>query len=458
MNIRLNKLSIENFRGIKKAEAIFGESNFLVGDNGTGKTTTLAAISRLMPALRNEKRIFLDADFCFISMANAEKIKLAYEIDITFENEPKQSITMELIGERQNTGVSRSHLNDQIEATTTIQFPNQDNIEILINRLNEQGILRQRIIRNGWGGGRIAPISLESEGRQKHAATSEKEESGNFDGLRARLVQLLKKSDIGEAVNDDHPDLLSNTLKFTNEFLGENRFSDILLGHSDQLTLQRSEGVIQPWEGLSGGEQSAFNLSMAIEFEKKQTSQILIIEEPENNIHPAIQRDFIKIIQRYLPGRQIFIATHSPYLFENHLHDSNLIITKKHDSILTITSSTNNFGLFSQISWGELSYYAYNLPTFEFHNELYGWIQEQTSSMTEREMENYLTTQHNLQKDKEWIRSNRNNQPQNPYDVTIMTYIRNFTHHPENTHNQDYTNDQLSNSINKMIGIVNTII
>lgn len=457
MLLRLEKITIENFRGIGKSEAEFSESNFLVGDNGTGKTTVLAAIARLMPALRREERIFLDADFSFNSPDNVAKIKILYDVKVVLDDDSTNKVTIELIGERKNTGISRSHLNDQEVAKTEINFTGTKDSKELVEALTENGLLKQRIIRNGWGGGRIAPISIDSAGRQRHAATSEKEESGNFDGLRARLIELLKDSDIGQIVKAGHPDLRKNTLGFTNMFLGETRFIDFRLGYSDQLVIERNGGLTQSWEGLSGGEQSAFNLAMAIQFEKTNRSQILIIEEPENNLHPAVQKDFINIIRSHLPGRQVFIATHSPYLFESHLHDSSLVVTKKNSPSISIANATNSQSLFSQFSWGEISYYAYSLPTFEFHNELYGWIQDRTNNMTERNMENYIKTQHGIAADKAWTRSDRSNQPQAPYDVTVMTYIRNYTHHPENTFNSAYTEAELSRSIQAMVGIVNAI-
>lgn len=457
MNLRLKKLTIENFRGISKAEVTFDEFNFLVGDNGTGKTTLVAAIARLIPALRQEDRIFLDADFSFNSLDNAERIKLIYDVEINHDGDSSNNLTIELVGERQNIGISRSHLNDQQVAKTSIIFSNNENTEKLLTSSKDEGILKQRVIRNGWGGGRIAPIWLPNDGQQRHAATHEREESGNFDNLRARLVQLLGKTELGVIVNNEYPDLLDSTLRFTNDFLGETRFKDIHIGYSEQLTLERAEGLIQPWDGLSSGEQSAFNLAMAIEFEKRNSSQILIIEEPECGLHPVIQRDFYKYIHTHLPNRQVFISTHSPYIFENHLYNANLIITKKINKKITIASTNDKFGLFSQVSWGELSYYAYDLPVFEFHNELYGWIQERTNSMKESQIENYLTTQHNVAKNKNWIKADKNNQAQPSSPVTIMTYIRNFTHHPENKFNQSYTKTELSVSIKKMIDIVNSI-
>lgn len=154
MNLRLKKLTIENFRGISNAEVTFGEFNFLVGDNGTGKTTLLAAIARLMPALRQEDRIFLDADFSFNSLNNAESIKLIYDVAIIPDDDSSNNLTIELIGERQNTGISRSHLNDQQSAKTIINFSNKESAEKLLIPLTDKGILKQRVTRNGWGGGR----------------------------------------------------------------------------------------------------------------------------------------------------------------------------------------------------------------------------------------------------------------------------------------------------------------
>jgi predicted ATP-dependent endonuclease of OLD family len=79
--IKISRLIIKNFRGIRNADIAFSDTNFLVGNNGTGKTSCLAAIARLMPILRGEKRIFLDGDFLFNTNDNAEPIELTYIFD-----------------------------------------------------------------------------------------------------------------------------------------------------------------------------------------------------------------------------------------------------------------------------------------------------------------------------------------------------------------------------------------
>ena len=455
MKIRITKIIIKNFRGIRSSEITFSETNFLIGNNGTGKTSCLAVIARLMPILRGEERVFLDGDFLFTTGETAKSIELIYYFDLIFDKQTKkQSIELKVQGIRAENGIMRSHLNDQKVGIVSTDYSEKSDVISVIEKLNRSGFFSQRIIRNGWGGGRICPISLETNQRQKHAATSTKEESGAFDGLRARLVQKLLSTDLGKIVNQDHPDLLKNVLYFTNKFLGEERFVDIQIGYSEMLNIVRSDNSIQPWDGLSGGEQSAFNLAMTIEFSRVSESQFLIIEEPETTLHPSIQRSFLNVINQYLPDRQIFISTHSPYIFENYLLQTNMILGKKTAKGAFLHNPDSRLWLFSNVSWGELSFHAFELATFEYHNELYGWIQERTGNWEEKQIDNYFV-QLGYKQNKKWIRSQ--NGKLIPSNRTVMTYIRNYTHHPENTNNKKYTEDELQDSISNLMQIVKEI-
>lgn len=450
MKIQLKTLKIANFRGIESAELSFSDLNFLVGNNGTGKTSCLAAIARLIPILRGEDRVFLDGDFLFVNENKAQDIELEFNLDISSECSIN-NLKLCVKGKRLGTGKTRSHLNDQTIGKVISDL--KDETKNLLKDIT----LTQRVIRNGWGGGRICPISLNSDEdqKQKHAAISTKEESGAFDGLRARLVQKLQNTNLGKIVDQDHPNLLENVISFTNAFIGERRFKDINIGFSETLNLVRDNGIVQPWDGLSGGEQSAFNLAMSIEFSKASNSQFLIIEEPETTLHPSVQRNFINVIRQYLPRCQIFLSTHSPYLFENFIDGANLIVGKKSpNKKIFLHNPSSQQWLFSKVSWGELSYYAYDLATFEFHNELYGWIQEATGQWSENQIENFFV-QSGFVQNKVWIRSIRGQLSSN--NRTIMTFIRNFTHHPENTHNSEYTEMELRDSISNMLQTVNNI-
>jgi hypothetical protein len=67
-------------------------------------------------------------------------------------------------------------------------------------------------------------------------------------------------------------------------------------------------------------------------------------------------------------------------------------------------------------------------------------------------MEKYLTEK-GIISSKEWIRVYKSG-PQKPEPVTLMTYIRNCIHHPENTKNPCFTSTELKDSIDKMVELL----
>lgn len=119
--------------------------------------------------------------------------------------------------------------------------------------------------------------------------------------------------------------------------------------------------------------------------------------------------------------------------------------------MLTKTSTGNPLLPWSP-SWGEINFKAYSLPTVEFHNELYGYIQEKNAVWSETNVESFFSNK-GLPKPKLWTKKIDGN-PQPPYNVTLMTYIRNKIHHPENINNPEYLEQELQDSIEAMINII----
>ncbi|KAF5424464.1 MAG: hypothetical protein C5S41_05065, partial [Candidatus Methanomarinus sp.] len=90
----------------------------------------------------------------------------------------------------------------------------------------------------------------------------------------------------------------------------------------------------------------------------------------------------------------------------------------------------------------------------EFHNELYGYMQEKNKKFSQNDIEKYFEDI-GLKKVNKWTRE-KNGIAQSEQDVTLQTFIRNKVHHPENSTMQtvEYTQNELSQSIEEMIDIL----
>lgn len=158
---------------------------------------------------------------------------------------------------------------------------------------------------------------------------------------------------------------------------------------------------------------------------------------------------------------QIFIVTHSPYLLKQYRKDTHSIWLFSKNGSYNEAKQGEELDLFGSSSptWGEINYYAYGIPSVEFHNELYGFIQaraiiEDDSNYKEEAFDIYLKNHNiNLRQDKHYNKLRRDSSVIS-YEVTLPTYIRNLIHHPENTNNQQYSEVELEESIKCLIDIL----
>lgn len=182
-------------------------------------------------------------------------------------------------------------------------------------------------------------------------------------------------------------------------------------------------------------------------------SIVYLIDEPELHLHPRAQDKLVALLLQESKTKQVILSTHSPYIFKNCLgRNASFIIAKrnaKNEIVLDYAGTTGWGKLPWSPSWGEINFHAFDMPTFEFHNELYGYIQETTQSFTVAQMEGYLVKR-GVPQDRSWIKMEKG-KALTPASVTLQTYIRNLIHHPENTSNTTYTTEELKKSIEDMI-------
>lgn len=190
---------------------------------------------------------------------------------------------------------------------------------------------------------------------------------------------------------------------------------------------------------------------------------MFFIDEPETFLHPQAQNKLLDALEKISKKSQVFIITHSPYLLKKYDKETHSLSIFKKDKPTGFNKkpiTDIKLSLFGRSSptWGEINYLAFNLITEEFHNELYGFVQAKAILENEKyycpkEFDKYL-----IEKDKKIPTKKYKHQKSDgtisEYAATILTYIRNFIHHPENEHNTKYTDEELKTSIEKLIRLV----
>ncbi|MBE6442098.1 MAG: ATP-binding protein [Desulfovibrio desulfuricans] len=174
--------------------------------------------------------------------------------------------------------------------------------------------------------------------------------------------------------------------------------------------------------------------------EHSAPSIIYAIEEPETSQHTENQKKLINSLKSlaHAQNTQIIITTHSANIVKQ-LNYSNLrLITSDSDGNRSIIQQVNPQQL-PYPSLNEINYAAFSEITEEYHNELYGFIEEN----------NNLGLYKNNKATIPYIRKKRDGTYVTEQKV-LTEYIRHQIHHPENTRNKKYTENELKKSIELM--------
>lgn len=187
--------------------------------------------------------------------------------------------------------------------------------------------------------------------------------------------------------------------------------------------------------------------------QEKSKPFYLFIDEPEICLHPKGQNRLLNALLKISKHQQVFVSTHSPYFLSTpYLENVGIHIFKK-DGFKNSVRKANVDYLFPwSPTWGEINYQAYNLATVDFHNELFGYIQETIANKNNlKSFDQWLEQSHSIMKDKKWSKDGGSFE-----DVTLMHFIRNHIHHPENVHMkaEKYQQQDLETSISEMIKII----
>lgn len=233
------------------------------------------------------------------------------------------------------------------------------------------------------------------------------------DKLGDKVTAHIKK------VWPDHP----IKIKFQiNNMMLSFLIEDIGVKYDAKTTNQRSDGFRQF---------ISFLLTISAESSTNQLSySLLLLDEPETHLHPQAQEhlrnELIKITKNK-ENNIVLFATHSNYMIDKDHIDRCFRVVKQNNKKTKLERIKGQ-----NSSYSEVNYEVFEIPTNDYHNELYGYLENIEKAKLE-----------NLPKNKKWY----NERKKTTEDVSLATYIRHFIHHPENTKNKRFTSEELIKSI-----------
>lgn len=218
---------------------------------------------------------------------------------------------------------------------------------------------------------------------------------------------------------------------------------DKLLSNA-RLLVDDGDGVETEYQQKGHGLQRSIALALIqlrAEFYNDSSKEVrrpvfYFIDEPEAFLHPRGQHNLRNALEKLSMKDvgQIFICTHSIYMLDQYnKNKQNLIVLEKvieQEKNTKIEDKSNYFiQLYGNPTPSEISYFAFNLPTHEFHNELYNYIQvEYSKKHSIKDVDNILVN--GGIKQELLVDSGYEDNQGNQHNYrTLPTKIRNIYHH-----------------------------
>jgi predicted ATP-dependent endonuclease of OLD family len=197
---------------------------------------------------------------------------------------------------------------------------------------------------------------------------------------------------------------------------------DVGVKYDSKTTSQRSDGFRQF---------ASFLLTISAESSTDQLSySLLLLDEPETHLHPQAQEylrnELIKITKNK-ENNIVLFATHSNYMIDKDHIDRCFRVVKQGNKRTKLERIRGQ-----DSSYSEVNYEVFHIPTNDYHNELYGYLEDVSKTKLEA-----------LPKSKKRY----NDKTKATETISLATYIRHSIHHPENTKNKKFTAEELTQSI-----------
>ena len=185
---------------------------------------------------------------------------------------------------------------------------------------------------------------------------------------------------------------------------------------------------------LSSGQQEIL-LKLKTLQQAQESTDIVLLDEPETSLHPRWQKKIVYIIRDIVKNEngevpQLFIATHSEKVLESLIKDEDALIIRlyKEDKVKYETIDQMQL-ILPKPTFAELDFVIFKIDSFEYCSELYDLIEWKTQ-LGERKIDKFIRESGFYVQEKhykEWYNEKFNDIS----SYNIGTYCRNYFHHPK---------------------------
>lgn len=488
----IRKLILNNIKSFNK-ETSFTFSkhvNFLVGNNNSGKSTVLDSIVFLF---NYSSRNFVLEDFISVGSSSEAYViaDICGEIESALSREDRKKL-LPYVYDVEDDGATYRTLRIKRSTSPYIVNQNGKEVNIDIKKIAVWSEQNQQY-ENPSGIDAILKSLFDFEAVWANAQPDEHisfADNKTLGRLLKSEFEQFQRSDEWKKLEQAHN--LAMSPKSPSSF--PNRTAEICSGLSEiinqqyghaevnlEFTLPDSSSFLKngllmiddgsvntAFQSKGSGMQRATTLAAIQLYARREGAKIsyprpliLLLDEPETWMHPSAQLKLSESLGLIGTSDQVFVSTHSPYILRFFEKDSHQLIAFIGTAFNKEITSSIDLGItpFKHPTWSEITYLVFNISNPEFHNELFGTIQKYLDdkkpvgkTATMKEVDKFIKD-NSSSPQKTWTHSNTNSFP-----TTLSVYIRNSIHHPENTANDEYTLDELKESIDIMIGIIKDVI
>lgn len=400
----------------------------IVGENGCGKTTILDAIACSLLEYKAESFGISDMNDSNKETEITIETNDAFNVKSVFPNSSFDAKGFKFIGKTREKSNQNKLLSlimtDQLYISTNDEKPKLGSPD-----------LRMKVT-NSFGTKRFNELDVLYLDKNRLYQTR----AGTYNDTRFDRImddfnfQYYKNQDNVENLNTMLNEKIKKELSNKNLENAINKFKEIS-GHSlkldfidNYLPFKKANLVVETpsnmqinLASLGSGYEMMFSLIYSFYMSKQSGKKLIIlIDEPELHLHPRLQEKFVDFILEISKESQVILTTHSPLLIKQLSYNENVknIVLKKEKEVKEFDERK-----LSYISSNETNYLAFDLPSEEYHNELYESLMEKysTSNGIKRFDNELFIQQKKEDKIYPWEKQ--------PNQVSIHTFIRNQIHH-----------------------------